>query len=313
MNKDSRIYIAGHNGMVGSSFVRHFRKEGYNNLVLRSHEELELTDQTSVKAFFHKERPEYVILAAGKVGGIMANISYPAEFIYDNIQIFSNIIRCSWLYEVRKLLFIGSSCIYPRVCPQPMREEQLLTGSLEPTNEPFAVAKIAGIKMCQSYNKQYGTNFISLVATNLYGPGDDFHPETAHLVPGLIAKFHEAKTTGKPAVTLWGTGKPRREFMYVDDLSAAGLFLMDSYNSSEIINVGLGRDMEVREYAQLIAKIAGFKGQIFYDETKPDGVPRKLLDISKISSLGWSASVTIEDGIKKTYKWYCENAVALSI
>ena len=307
MNKDSKVFIAGHTGMVGSAFVRCLKNEGYTNLVTRSHTELELTDQSGVKEFFLTERPDYVILAAGKVGGIMANNTYPAEFIYNNLQILSNVIHCSWLSNVKKLLLIGSSCIYPRECPQPMSEDMLLSGPLEPTSEPFAIAKIAGIRMCQSYNRQYGTKYISLVATNSYGPGDDFDPETSHLVPGLISKFYEVKISDSPSVTLWGTGTPRREFIHVDDLSEAGVFLMQNYNSSEIINVGVGQDMSVREYAELISRIVGFDGKILFDKTKPDGAPRKLLDTTKIRNLGWSPRIDLETGVRATYNWYQEH------
>lgn len=308
MNKDSKIFIAGHKGLVGSSFVRHLKSEGYINLIMRSHSELDLTDQAKVKDFFLTVRPEYVILAAGKVGGIMANNTYPAEFIYNNIQIFSNIIHYSWVSNVKKLLFMGSSCIYPRDCPQPMSEDMLLSGSLEPTSEPFAIAKIAGIRMCQSYNRQYGTNYVSLVATNAYGPGDNFDPETAHLVPGLISKFHKAKISGSPSVTLWGTGAPRREFIHVDDLSDAGIFLLNNYNSSEIINVGVGFDLSVKEYAELISLMVGFKGEILFDKSKPDGAPRKLLDSRKLRELGWIPEIDFESGIRATYNWYEKQA-----
>jgi len=307
MDKDSKIFIAGHTGMVGAAFVRLLQDEGYINLVTRAHSELELTDQARVKDFLLTERPDYVILAAGKVGGIMANNNYPAEFIYDNLQIIANVVHYSWLSNVKKLLLIGSSCIYPKVCPQPMSEEQLLSGPIEPTSEPFAIAKIAGIRMCQSYNRQYGTNYISLVATNAYGPGDNFDPETSHLVPSLISKFHGAKISGRSSVTLWGTGTPRREFMHVDDLSAAGVSLMKNYNGSEIINVGMGEDLSVREYAELISEIVGFEGRILFDRAKPDGAPQKLLDTSKIRALGWSPTINLETGIKATYQWYQEH------
>ncbi len=307
MKKDSKIFIAGHTGMVGSAFVRYLKNEGYVNLITRTHSELDLTDQSRVKDFFLTEQPGYVILAAGKVGGIIANSTYPAEFIYHNLQIFANVIHYSWHSNVKKLILIGSSCIYPKICPQPMSEEQLLSGPLEPTSEPFAIAKIAGIRMCQSYNRQYGTNYISLVSTNSYGPGDNFDSETSHLVPSLISKFHEAKTSGKPSVTLWGTGIPRREFIHVDDLSAAGIFLMKNYNSSEIINVGVGSDLSVREYAELISEIAGFEGRIRFDQTKPDGAPRKLLDTTRLRNLGWSPTIDLKTGIKATYQWYKEH------
>ena len=307
MNKDAEIFVTGHTGMVGSSFVRYLKKEGYVNLIIRTHAELDLTDQARVNDFFLTEQPEYVILAAGKVGGIMANNNYPAEFIYNNLQILANVIHYSWQAKVKKLLLIGSSCIYPKICPQPMREEYLLTGPIEPTSEPFAIAKIAGIRMCQSYNRQYGANYISLVAANAYGTGDNFDPETSHLVPGLISKFHDAKINGRQSVTLWGTGTPRREFIHVDDLSAAGVFLMKNYDSSEIINVGVGEDTSVKEYAQLISKIVGFEGEIGFDQTKPDGAPWKLLDSTKIRALGWSPTIDLETGVKETYRWYQEH------
>ena len=307
MNKEAKIFIAGDSGMVGSSFVRRLQDEGYTNLVTRPHSELELTDQSAVREFFAADQPDYVILAAGRVGGIMANDSYPAEFIYSNLQMLANIIHYSWRANVRKLLLIACSCVYPKICPQPMSEEQLLSGPLEPTSEPFAIAKIAAIRMCQSYQRQYGANFISLVSANLYGPGDDFDPETSHLVPGLISKFHQAKISGKSSVTLWGTGTPRREFMHVDDLSAAGVFLMQNYDNPEIINVGVGKDLSVNEYAALIRGIVGFGGEVLFDETKPDGNPQKLLDNTKINNLGWSPRIDLEAGIRDTYRWYQEN------
>lgn len=307
MDRDSKVFIAGHTGMVGSSFVRYLKKGGYTNLVTQSHSELDLTEQSRVKEFFLIEQLDYVIIAAGKVGGIIANDNYPAEFIYNNLQILANVVHYSWLSNVKKLLLIACSCIYPKICTQPMSEEQLLSGPLEPTSEPFAIAKIAGIRMCQSYNRQYGTNFVSLVSTNLYGPGDNFNPETSHLVPGLISKFHEAKVSGRASATLWGTGTPRREFMHVDDLSAAGVFLMRNYDSSEVINVGVGEDRSVREFAKIIAKIIGFDGEILFDKTKPDGAPQKLLDNTKIRNLGWSLGIDLETGIKATYSWYEEH------
>ena len=307
MEKDAKIFIAGHNGMVGSALMRHLDSAGFQNLITRSSSQLNLTNQKKVYDFFMEEKPDYVFLAAAKVGGIVANTKYPAEFIYNNLQIQSNVIHFAWEARVKKLLFLASSCIYPKICPQPMSEELLLSGTLEPTNEPFAIAKIAGIKMCQSYNRQYGTNFISLVSTNLYGQGDNFNPETSHLVSGLISKFHEAKTSGRPSVTLWGTGIPRREFMHVDDLSAAGVFLMKNYDGSEIINVGVGKDMSVKEFAELISEIVGFEGEILFDQTKPDGAPQKLLDSTKIRNLGWLPTIDLETGIKATYRWYEEH------
>lgn len=310
MEKGEKIFVAGHTGMVGSSFVRYLKNEGYINLITP---ELDLTDQSGVEKFFLATYPNYVILAAGKVGGIIANQKYPAEFSYNNLQIQHNVIHSAWKARVKKLLFLASSCIYPKVCPQPMREDYLLTGSLEPTSEPYAIAKIAGIKMCQSYNRQYGTNFISLVSTNLYGAADDFDPETSHLVPGLITKFHEAKISGRSSVTLWGTGTPRREFMHVTDLSAAGVFLMKNYNGSEIINVGVGKDMSVKELAELITKIVNFEGEILFDHTKPDGAPRKLLDSSKIKKMGWTPKISLEEGIRRTYDWYKEQVATKNL
>jgi len=307
MNKDSRILVAGHTGLVGSAFVRRLKSEGYTNIITRTHSELDLTDQSEVKDFFLKEQPEFVILSAGRVGGIIANSSYPAEFIYTNLQIFSNVIHSSWLSKVRKLMMIGSSCIYPRISSKPLSEDMLLTAPVEPTSEPFAIAKIAGIRMCQSYNRQYGTDFISPVFTNLYGPGDDFNPDTSHLVPGLIRKFHHAKMTGSSSVELWGTGTPRREFMHVDDAAEAGVFLMNNYNDTEIINVGLGTDMAVKEYGELVKKVIGFDGEILFDTSRPDGAPQKLLDSSKMRKLGWTPKIDIVTGIKSTYEWYLKN------
>jgi len=304
MKKDAKIFVAGHTGLVGSSFVRCLKNEGYANIITRPHSKLDLTDQPRVKEYFLTKQPDYVILAAGKVGGIMVNNTYPAEFIYNNLQIFSNVIHYSWLSNVKKLLLIGSSCIYPKECSQPMSEDMLFSGPLEPTSEPFAIAKIAGIRMCQSYNRQYGTNFISVVFTNLYGPGDNFNPDTSHLVPGLIGKFHEAKLSGRPSVTLWGTGTPRREFMHVDDASAAGIFLLNNYDSSEMINVGVGDDLSVKEYSELISMIVGFDGEVLFDQTKPDGAPQKLLNSAKIIKLGWSPKISLAKGIRQTSQWY---------
>ena len=306
MEKDSRIYVAGHNGLVGSAIYRKLQQEGYANIICRTHKELDLCNQAAVEDFFKQERPEYVFLAAAKVGGIMANNTYPAEFIYINLAIEVNVIHCAYKYGVKKLLFLGSSCIYPKHSPQPIKEEYLLTGALEPTNEPYAIAKIAGIKMCQSYNRQYGTNFISTMPTNLYGPGDNFDLETSHVLPALIRKFHEAKLSGT-SVTLWGTGTPRREFLYVDDLADACLFLMDNYDGNEIINVGVGKDISIKELAELISDVVGYKGEIIYDTSKPDGMPVKRLDVSRINSLGWYAKTSLKEGIEKTYQWYLEN------
>ena len=344
MQKNERIFVAGHKGLVGSAIVRKLRSEGYSNLVLRSHQELDLMRQAEVETFLEAEKPEYVFLAAAKVGGILANNTYPAEFIYENLLIETNVIHSSYEAGVKKLLFLGSSCIYPRDCPQPMREEHLLSGKLEPTNEPYAIAKIAGIKMCQAYNRQYGSRFISVMPTNLYGPGDNFDLETSHVLPALIRKFHEAKTSDESRatsdkrpndgtkdaaltlkrsapltssersersspgsfVTLWGTGTPRREFLHVDDLADACVFLMNHYEDSEIINIGVGKDISISELADLIKDIVGFKGAIRYDRTKPDGTPRKLLDVSKLRALGWQPKISLREGIERTYRWYVE-------
>jgi len=306
MDKNSKIYVAGHRGLVGSAIVRNLRRSGYENLVLRSSDELDLEKQALVEAFFDQERPEYVFLAAAKVGGIWANSTFPAEFIYNNLVIETNVVHASYLYDVKKLLFLGSSCIYPKHCPQPMREEYLLSGYLEPTNEPYAVAKIAGIKMCQAYNRQYGTRFISVMPTNLYGPGDNFDLKTSHVLPALIRKFHEAKTTGEKLVEIWGTGAPRREFLYVDDLADACLFLMNHYEEDDIINVGVGKDQSIRELAQLIGEIVGFEGELRFDTTQPDGTPLKLLDVSRLSALGWQDQTPLREGIQRAYEWYLD-------
>jgi GDP-L-fucose synthase len=307
MNKSSRIYVAGHGGLVGSAIYGRLQTEGYANLIGRRSSELDLTRQADVEAFFSKEKPEYVFLAAAKVGGIMANNTYPAEFIYRNLMIQNNIIHSSYMNGVKKLLFLGSSCIYPKFAPQPMKEEHLLTGELEPTNEPYAVAKIAGIKMCQSYNRQYVTDYISVMPTNLYGPNDNFDLETSHVLPAMIRKFHEAKVGGKPSVEIWGTGTPRREFLYIDDLADACVYLMERYDDSGIINIGVGEDISVRDLALLVKKIVGYSGDIVYDASKPDGTPRKLLDVSRLRSLGWRAQTSLEEGIRRTYDWYCGN------
>ena len=303
MKKNSHIYVAGHTGLVGSAIVRRLLKLGYKNLLLKSHKELDLTNKEKVKIFFEKELPEYVFLAAAKVGGILANSKYPAEFIYQNVMIQTNAIHLSYKYKVKKLLFFGSSCIYPKICPQPIKEGYLLSGHIEPTNEPYAVAKISGIKLCQSYNKQYGTNFISVIPANIYGPGDHFNDE-GHVIPNLIRRFYEAKKKGRKKVTVWGTGKPRRDFLYVDDLADACIFLMNRYRRSEIINIGSGCDISIAELATLIKKIVGFKGKIIYDETKADGMPRRVLDVSKITALGWYPKMELERGLNLTYEWW---------
>jgi len=307
MEKNSKIYVAGHHGLVGSAIVRELKDSGYENLVFRTYEELDLERQERVEAFFDRERPEYVFLAAAKVGGIWANSTFPAEFIYSNLVIQTNIIHSSYLYDVKKLLFLGSSCIYPKHCPQPMKEEYLLSGYLEPTNEPYAVGKIAGIKMCQSYNRQYGTRYISVMPTNLYGPGDNFDLKTSHVLPALIRKFHEAKMGGDKSVEVWGTGAPRREFLYVDDLADACLFLLNNYAEDDIINVGVGKDQSIRELAEMVGKIVGFEGDLRFDHTKPDGTPLKRLDVSRLAALGWQAQTPLREGIERAYQWYLSN------
>lgn len=307
MNKDARIYVAGHRGLVGSAIMRKLKKEGYNNLVYRKSSELDLRRQKKVEEFFAEEKPEYVFLAAAKVGGIQANDVYSGEFIYDNLMIQNNVIHSSYKNGVKKLLFLGSSCIYPKFADQPMKEEYLLSGKLEPTNEAYAVAKIAGIKMCEHYNKQYGTNYISVMPTNLYGPNDNFDLETSHVLPALIRKFHEAKVNKKYEVVIWGTGKPRREFLHVDDLADALLYLMNNYNGNQFINVGVGEDISIQQLAEMIADIVGFEGEIVNDTSKPDGTPRKLLDVSRLDSLGWKATIDLEEGIKGTYHWFKNN------
>lgn len=302
MKKLDKIYIAGHNGMVGSAIKRRLEREGYTNLVLRSSKELDLRNQSEVARFFEKERPNYVFLAAAKVGGIVANNTYRAEFLYDNLMIESNIIHQSYLNRVKKLMFLGSSCIYPKMAPQPLREDYLLTGSLEATNEPYAIAKIAGIKLCDAYRDQYGCNFISVMPTNLYGPNDNYDLTTSHVLPALLRKVHEAKENNSSEMFVWGTGKPLREFLHVDDLADACFFLMGNYDEPGLVNVGVGEDITIGDLANLIKKIVDFKGAIVFDTTKPDGTPRKLMDISKLSSLGWKAKISLEDGIKTVYQ-----------
>jgi len=310
MKKHSKIYIAGHRGLVGSAIISRLKAEGYSNVITSMHSELDLTRQREVEEFFDKQRPDYVFLAAAKVGGIWANNTYRADFIYSNLTIQTNVIHACHYYKVDKLLFLGSSCIYPKHCPQPMKEEHLLSGYLESTNEPYAIAKIAGIKMCQAYHRQYGSRFISVMPTNLYGPNDNFDSETSHVLPALIRKFHEAKITGSDEVVLWGTGKPKREFLHVDDLADACIYLMDNYEDSTIINIGVGHDRTIRQLAELIAGVVGFDGALTFDSTKPDGTFQKLLDVSRIESLGWKAKVGLEQGIADTYKWYVENVAA---
>jgi len=307
MEKESKIYVAGHRGLVGSALKRKLESKGYTNLIFRTHKELDLTNQQAVNEFFEQEKPEYVFLAAAKVGGILANSTYPAEFIYENLMIESNIIHAAYKYGVKKLLFLGSSCIYPKLAPQPLKEEYLLTGSLEETNEAYAIAKIAGIRLCKHYNQQYGTNFISVMPTNLYGPNDNFDLETSHVMPALIRKFHEAKVNNKPEVVVWGTGKPLREFMHVDDMADACVYLMENYDFSEVgefVNIGVGEDITINELVELIKEIVGFEGEINYDTSKPDGTPRKLMTVSRLNGLGWKARISLKDGIKETYEWY---------
>ena len=306
MQKNERIFVAGHKGLVGSAIVRKLQAEGYPNLILRSHKELDLMRQAEVEAFFRREKPEYVFLVAAKVGGILANNTYPATFIYENLLIESNVIHSAYAAGTKKLLFLGSSCIYPRDCAQPMKEEYLLSGKLEPTNEPYAIAKIAGIRMCQSYNRQYGTKFVSVMPTNVYGPEDNFDLETSHALPALIRKFHDAKMEGNNVVTVWGSGTPRREFLHVDDLADACLFIMKHYDENEMINIGVGKDITISELSALIKQIVEFNGEIRYDNSKPDGTPRKLLDVSRLDALGWRSRMSLREGIEKTYQWYVE-------
>jgi len=302
MDKKDKIYIAGHRGMVGSAIHRRLKKEGYENFVFRTSDELDLRNQQEVADFFAKEKPGYVFLAAAKVGGILANNTYRAEFLYDNLMIQSNVIENSYRHGAKKLLFLGSSCIYPKLAPQPLKEEYLLTGLLEHTNEPYAIAKIAGIKMCDAYRSQYGCNFISVMPTNLYGPNDNYDLRNSHVLPALIRKFHEAKTNDQPEVIVWGSGTPLREFLHADDMADACVFLMKNYNEEGLINIGVGEDLSIKELAELVKEITGYKGKIVFDSSKPDGTPRKLMDVSKLSALGWKASIDLKEGIKQVYK-----------
>jgi GDP-L-fucose synthase len=306
--RESRIYVAGHRGLVGSAICRELDRLGYGNVLTAGREELDLCNQAAVDAWFARYQPEYVFLAAAKVGGILANRTYPADFIRDNLAIQSHVIDASYRHGVRKLEFFGSSCIYPKLAPQPIREEYLMDGPLEPTNEWYAIAKIAGIKMAQAYREQYGFPVISLMPTNLYGPGDNFDLQCSHVLPALLRKFHEAKESGSPEVVVWGTGEPRREFLHVDDLASAAIFLMLNYDDSAIVNVGVGEDVTIRQLAELIRQITGYSGGLAFDSTKPDGTPRKLLDVSRLNALGWNASVGLKDGITTTYEWYLANA-----
>ena len=297
MNKDSKIYVAGHRGMVGSAILRGLQKKGFDNLLFRKSNELDLRDQVAVKEFFKKERPEYVFLAAAKVGGILANNVYRADFLYENLMIQSNVIHSAYEMGVKKLMFLGSSCIYPKLAPQPLREEYLLTGLLEPTNEPYAIAKIAGIKMCDAYRAQYGCNFVSVMPTNLYGPNDNYDLQNSHVLPALIRKFLTAKKNNDPSVMMWGTGAPKREFLHADDLADACLYLMETFNEEGLVNIGTGEDLSILELAQLVKKIVDYKGEIVLDTTKPDGTPRKLMDVSKLHSMGWQHKIELEEGI----------------
>lgn len=318
--KNKKIYIAGHNGMVGSAILRALKKNGYKNIITKSSAELDLRRQSDVEKFFIQHKPEVVIIAAARVGGILANDTYRAEFIYDNLMIEANLIHASYLNNVEKLIFLGSSCIYPKLAPQPLKEEYLLSDYLEFTNEPYAIAKIAGIKLCENYFRQYGCNYISAMPTNLYGPNDNFDLQTSHVLPALIRKFHEAKTQGKNSVSIWGTGKPLREFLYVDDLAEAILFMMENIDAKNLydlgithLNIGSGKDISISDLAILVAKLIGFNGKIEYDSTKPDGTPRKLMDVSRINSLGWKYKTELEDGIKLTYEWFIKNSLKNSV
>lgn len=308
MELNAKVYVAGHRGLVGGAITRRLMADGFTNLLQRTHRELDLLNQTAVTDFFTTEKPDYVFLAAAKVGGIYANNTYKADFIYENLQIQNNILSNAQRVGVKKLLFLGSSCIYPKLCPQPIKEEYLLTGELEPTNEPYAIAKIAGIKLCQAYNDQYGTHFISAMPTNLYGPGDNFNLENSHVLPALIRKFIEAKQQQQPEVVVWGTGTPRRELMHVDDLAEAVVYLMQHYDQNEIVNIGTGIDHTILEIAQIVKQVTGYQGEIMLDTTKPDGTPQKLLDVSRVNRLGWKAKIDLTTGIQRTVEWYLANA-----
>ena len=307
MNKDSKIYVAGNRGLVGSAIVRNLKKKGYTNIIGRTHSQLDLMNENAVENFFEKEKPEYVVLAAAKVGGIQANKLNPTDFIYENMQIQNNVIKAAHDYKVTKLLFLGSSCIYPKLCPQPIKEEYLLSGYLEETNEAYALAKIAGLKMCQFFKRQYGDNFISCMPTNLYGPNDNYDLKSSHVMPALIRKFHEAKVNNDSVVEVWGTGKPLREFLYVDDMADACVFLLENYNGDEHVNVGTGKELTIGQLAEMVANVVGFSGTLEFNSDKPDGTPRKLLDVSKLYGLGWTYGVELKDGISRSYDWYKEN------
>ena len=307
MDKNGKIYVAGHRGMVGSAIVRALEKNGYHNIVTRTHKELDLTRQDAVEAFFEEEKPDYVFLAAAKVGGIVANNDAPADFLYENMILEMNVIHSAFKNNVKKLMFLGSSCIYPRMCPQPIKEDDLLTGALEQTNEAYALSKISGLKYCEYLNRQYNTDYISVMPTNLYGPNDNYHPTHSHVLPALIRRFHEAKVDNLPYVTCWGTGKPLREFLYVDDLADACVFLMNNYSGNETVNLGTGKELTIKELTELVAKVIGYTGEIRWDSSKPDGTPRKLLDVSKLESLGWHYTTELEDGIRLSYQDFLTN------
>ena len=307
MEQQDKIYVAGHRGLVGSAIMRALRSKGFDNLVFRASAELDLREQQDVRDFFAQEKPDYVILAAARVGGVLANDTYPADFIYDNLMMETNVIHSAKQSGVKKLLALGSTCIYPKLAPQPMREDALLTGPLEPTNEWYAVAKIAGIKLCQAYQQQYGSQFIAAMPTNLYGPGDNFDLEKSHVMPAMIRKYHEAKLASKPEVVLWGTGTPMREFLHVDDMADACLFLMENYSDSEIVNIGIGKDITIAELAAIVKEVVGYQGATVFDSSKPDGTPRKLVDTKKINRLGWQAKIELADGVRQTYKWFLQN------
>ncbi|MGA9836185.1 MAG: GDP-L-fucose synthase [Gemmatimonadaceae bacterium] len=307
MERDSTIYVAGHHGLVGSALERQLRARGFEHLVHRTHAELDLIDAAAVEAFFAREQPQYVFLAAARVGGILANNAYPADFIRENLQVQLNVVESAYRHHVRKLMFLGSACIYPKLAPQPIREEHLMTGPLEPTNEPYAIAKIAGISLCQSYNRQFGTNYVSVMPTNLYGPGDSFNLQNSHVLPALLRRIDEAKQRGSPAVTIWGTGTPRREFLHVDDMASACIHLMVHYNSSEIINIGSGQEISIRDLAERIQHLVRYQGRLEFDTSKPDGTPLRRLDISRLLATGWSPRIGLDEGLAQTYRWYSEN------
>ena len=309
MNKDSKIYVAGHRGLVGSAIVRGLEAKGFINIIKRTHSELDLTNSAEVEELFKTEKPEYVFLAAAKVGGILANSKYPADFIYENLQIQNNVIKMAHKYEVKKLMFLGSSCIYPKMCPQPIKEEYLLSGYLEETNEAYALAKISGLKMCQFFNKQYGTNYISVMPTNLYGPYDNFHPENSHVMPALIRRFHEAKQNNDPEVVVWGSGTPLREFLYSEDMADACIYLMEIYKGNDFFNIGTGKEITIRGLAEMVKEVVGYEGELVFDATKPDGTLRKLLDVSRLEEAGWKYKIELRDGIEKAYKWFVENCI----